>query len=194
MAMRKSFRKKPRFGGAPAAPAVASSHPGGGYWLYGYHAVTIALRNPRRRIRRLVAGSGGVPELPSARLVGAAIELLGPAALAALLPTGAVHQGLAALVYPLPMVDLPELIEDSAGDPAARLIVLDQVTDPQNVGAILRSAAAFGAAGLVLTERHAAPESGVLAKSASGALDHLPVVRVVNLARAIEALKQGGFW
>jgi 23S rRNA (guanosine2251-2'-O)-methyltransferase len=194
MAMRKSFRKKPRFGGAPAAPAGGAGHPGGGYWLYGYHAVTTALRNPRRRIRRLVAGSGGLPELPSARLAGPALERLDPAALAALLPAGAVHQGLAALVEPLPMIDLPELIEDSAGDPTARLIVLDQVTDPQNVGAILRSAAAFGAAGLVLTERHAAPESGVLAKAASGALDHLPLVRVVNLARAIEMLKQAGFW
>src|ERR1700756_4872622 len=128
MAMRKSFRKKPRFGGAPAAPAVAASHSGGGYWLYGYHAVTIALRNPRRRIRRLVAGSGGLPELPSARLAGPAIERLDPAALAALLPAGAVHQGLAALVDPLPMVDLPELIEDSAGGPTAPPLVPPQGT------------------------------------------------------------------
>jgi 23S rRNA (guanosine2251-2'-O)-methyltransferase len=178
----------------PARPATGASHPSGGYWLYGYYPVTMALRNPRRLIRRLVAAGGSLPELPSVRLAGPAIERLDRAALAALLPAGAVHQGLAALVDPLPMVDLPELIEDSAGDPAARLIVLDQVTDPQNVGAILRSAVAFGATGLVLTERHAAPESGVLAKAASGALDHLPLVRVVNLARAIEILKQARFW
>src|SRR5262249_40392839 len=114
-------------------------------------------------------------------------------ALANLLPPGAVHQGLAALVDPLPMIDLPELLEDLPEGPA-HLLVLDQVTDPQNVGAILRSALAFGAAGLILTERHAAPESGALAKAASGALDHLPMVRVVNLARAIEAIKQAGFW
>ena len=108
------------------------------------------------------------------------------------MPAGAVHQGLAALVDPLPMIDLSELLDDIPADSPAHLIILDQVTDPQNVGAILRSASAFGAAGLILTERHAAPESGVLAKAASGALDHLPMVRVVNLARAIEAVKQAG--
>jgi 23S rRNA (guanosine2251-2'-O)-methyltransferase len=107
------------------------------------------------------------------------------ATLAGLLPSGAVHQGLAALVEPL---------EDLPAETPAHILVLDQVTDPQNVGAILRSAAAFGAAGLVLTERHAAPESGVLAKAASGALDVLPILRVVNLARSIETLKRAGFW
>jgi 23S rRNA (guanosine2251-2'-O)-methyltransferase len=114
--------------------------------------------------------------------------------LSTLLPAGAVHQGLAVLVDPLPMVDLGELLDQISADSPAHLIVLDQVTDPQNVGAILRSASAFGASGLILTERHAAPESGVLAKAASGALDHLAMVRVVNLARAIEGLKQAGFW
>jgi 23S rRNA (guanosine2251-2'-O)-methyltransferase len=194
MGIRKSFRKKPRFGGAPARPSAAPSHAGGAYWVYGYHPVTMALRNPTRRIRRLAATAASLPELTGDRRAEPVIERLDPAALAALLPAGAVHQGLAALVDPLPMVDLPDLIEDSADDPSARLIVLDQVTDPQNVGAILRSAAAFGATGLILTERHAAPESGVLAKAASGALDHLPLVRVVNLARAIEAIKHAGFW
>jgi len=153
----------------------------------------MALRNPARRIRRLVATAAALSELPSTGPAGLTIERFEPAALSALLLPGAVHQGLAALVEPLPMVDLPSLIEDAAAE-TARLVVLDQVTDPHNVGAILRSAAAFEAAGVILTERHAAPESGVLAKAASGALDHVPLVRVVNLARAIEALKQAGFW
>lgn len=132
--------------------------------------------------------------VPNHLLGGRPVERTDPAALAALLPQGAVHQGLAALVDPLPMVDLAELLEDLPPDAPTRLLLLDQVTDPQNVGAILRSAAALGAAGVILTERHAAPESGSLAKAASGALDVLPLVRVVNLSRAIEALKQAGFW
>jgi 23S rRNA (guanosine2251-2'-O)-methyltransferase len=146
----------------------------------------MALANPRRRIRRLLAVDSPPP--------GRSAERIDAAGLSALLPAGAVHQGLAAQVEPLPMVDLGELLDELPPEGPARLVILDQVTDPQNVGAILRSAAAFGAAGVILTERHAAPESGALAKAASGALDALPLVRVVNLARAIETLKQAGFW
>jgi len=187
MPPRKRFRQK----GFPPAPGPRPGpQQGGGFWIYGYHPVTMALANPRRQIRRLLAVDGENAGLPPNR----AVERTDPAALAALLPPGAVHQGLAALVEPLPMVDLTELLEDLPPEAPARLLLLDQVTDPQNVGAILRSAAALGAAGVILTERHAAPESGALAKAASGALDVLPLVRVVNLSRAIEALKQAEFW
>jgi len=188
MPPRKRFRQK----GFPPAPGphAGPQQQGGSLWIYGYHPVTMALANPRRQIRRLVAVDGEMAGLPPHR----AAERTDPAALAALLPPGAVHQGLAALVEPLPMVDLAELLEDLPPEAPARLLLLDQVTDPQNVGAILRSAAALGAAGVILTERHAAPESGALAKAASGALDVLPLVRVVNLSRAIEALKQAEFW
>jgi 23S rRNA (guanosine2251-2'-O)-methyltransferase len=186
MPPRKHFRQK---GFTPAPAARSGPPPGGGFWIYGHHAVTTALGNPRRHIRRLLAVDSEMARLLPERKA----ERTDPAALAALLPQGAVHQGLAALVDPLPMVDLGELLEDLPEGPA-RLLLLDQVTDPQNVGAILRSAAALGAAGVILTERHAAPESGSLAKAASGALDVLPLVRVVNLSRAIEALKQAGFW
>jgi 23S rRNA (guanosine2251-2'-O)-methyltransferase len=185
MGNRKHFRKtSPR--AAPSAPAAA---PGGGYWLYGYHTVTAAVANPRRHIRRLV----GTPAALAEHDFGRPAERLEAPALAGLLPAGAVHQGLAALVEPLPFATLEEVLEDLPEGPQ-RILLLDQVTDPQNVGAILRSASAFGAAAVILTERHAAPESGALAKAASGALDHVPVVRVVNLARAIETVKRAGLW
>jgi 23S rRNA (guanosine2251-2'-O)-methyltransferase len=187
MPPRKRFRQRlPR----PATPVRPPGPTGGNYWIFGHHAVTAALANPRRRIHRLLAADGEQAALPADRKV----ERYDVQSLSALLPSGAVHQGLAALVEPLPVVDLGEVIEDLPAEAPAQILVLDQVTDPQNVGAILRSAAAFGAACLVLTERHAAPESGTLAKAASGALDVLPMVRVVNLARAIEALKRAGFW
>jgi len=194
MSRRKPFRKQNP--GKPAYFTPASGVSGGSFWIYGHHPVTAALGNARRKVRRLVATPQAAAEfLASLALpAGLAAERIEAAGLAGLLPAGAVHQGLAALVDPLPMTDLSELLDDIPADSPAHLIILDQVTDPQNVGAILRSASAFGAAGLILTERHAAPESGVLAKAASGALDHLPMVRVVNLARAIEAVKQAGFW
>jgi len=196
MPPRKRFRQK---GFTPSPAARSGPPPGGSFWIYGHHAVTAALGNPLRNIRRLLAVETEMSRLTSHLLGGRAAERTDPTALAAFLPQGAVHQGVAALVDPLPMVDLAELLEDLPPDApdgthAHRLLLLDQVTDPQNVGAILRSAAALGAAGVILTERHAAPESGSLAKAASGALDVLPLVRVVNLSRAIEALKQEGFW
>jgi len=110
------------------------------------------------------------------------------------LPRGAVHQGLAAKVHPLPDRGIEDVIAEAEGQSQAQVMILDQVTDPQNVGAILRSAAAFGALAVILTERNAAPESGALAKAASGALEHVPLIRVTNLSRAIELLKKGGFW
>ena len=185
MGNRKYFRKtSPR-----PAPSAGTAAPGGGYWLYGYHAVTAAIGNPRRHIRRLV----GTPAALAEHEFGRPAERLEAAALAGLLPAGAVHQGLAALVEPLPFAALEEVLEDLPEGPQ-RVLLLDQVTDPQNVGAILRSASAFGAAAVILTERHAAPESGALAKAASGALDHIPLIRVVNLARAIETAKRAGLW
>jgi 23S rRNA (guanosine2251-2'-O)-methyltransferase len=188
MPPRKRFRQK---GFTSNPPPRSDSAVGGSFWIYGHHSVTTAIANPRRLVRRLLAVEAET-HLPG--LAGRTVERTDPAGLAALLPQGAVHQGIAALVDPLPLVDLHELLEDLPADGPAHLLLLDQVTDPQNVGAILRSAAALGASAVILTERHAAPESGALAKAASGALDILPLIRVVNLSRAIEALKQAGFW
>ncbi|WP_119304828.1 23S rRNA (guanosine(2251)-2'-O)-methyltransferase RlmB [Dongia deserti] len=167
------------------------SQPGGPYWLYGHHAVTVALANPERKILRLAqAGAGDVPTVE-----GHDWEHVPRDVLESWLPPGAVHQGLAAKVHPLPDRAIEDVIAEAEGLESAQVMILDQVTDPQNVGAILRSAAAFGALAVILTERHAAPESGALAKAASGALEHVPLIRVASLARALELLKKkGGFW
>ncbi len=175
------------------------------FWLYGTHAVLAALANPRRRPGRLLATAESAakhgPRLESLlarRPEGPRTEILGRERLDELLPEGAVHQGLVLRTAPLPQPDLPDLmagLQASGPGGAAQVVVaLDQITDPQNVGAILRSAAAFGAVAVIATRRHAAPESGALAKAASGALEHLAYVQVVNLARALEQLRAQGFW
>jgi 23S rRNA (guanosine2251-2'-O)-methyltransferase len=166
------------------------TQPGGPYWLYGHHAVTAALANPERKILRLAHAAAS--ELPAAE--GHDWEQVPRDVLESWLPPGAVHQSLAAKVHPLPDRGIEDVIAEAEGREHAQVMILDQVTDPQNVGAILRSAAAFGALAVILTERHAAPESGALAKAASGALEHVPLIRVANLARALEQLKKGGFW
>jgi 23S rRNA (guanosine2251-2'-O)-methyltransferase len=160
-------------------------------WLYGRHPVLAALANPERRIERLIA-TKDLAERHAEAFAGKSIQILAREEMAQRLPAGAVHQGLAALVAPLEDAMLEDVLA-RCGDNAL-ILALDQVTDPHNVGAILRSAAAFGAAGLVVTERHAPADTGVLAKAASGGLEIVPLVRAVNLARALEQLKDAGFW
>jgi 23S rRNA (guanosine2251-2'-O)-methyltransferase len=174
-----------------------------GRWLYGRHAVAAALANPERVWRRLIVLAGEEAEaearLATARASrrgdGEPLRALDRAALEALLPGGAVHQGWALEVEPLVPPDLDDLLrasEIAAG--RVIVVVLDQVTDPHNVGAVLRSAAAFGVAAVIVAEHAAPPATGTLAKAASGALDIVPLVRVVNLARALDRLKEAGFW
>ncbi len=185
----------------PGGPETAPAH-AGGLWLYGVHPVLAALANPRRRAKRLLLTSEAVGRheaelkpLLTGRGDGLVPERAGPEDFAALLPEGAVHQGLALEAAPLDQPDLETLLADLPdAEASALLVVLDQVTDPHNVGAILRSAAAFGAAGVLAPRHHAAPETGTLAKSASGALEHVPYLEVGNLARALERLKDSGFW
>ncbi len=169
---------------------------GGPYWVYGHHAVTAVLGNPERKLLRL-ARTGS--DIKPGEVEGDAgdwpeWEQVPRDVLESWLPYGAVHQGIAAKVHPLPERGIEDVVAEAADRDQAVVLILDQVTDPQNVGAILRSAAAFGALAVVLTERNAAPESGALAKAASGALEHVPLIRVTNLARAIDLLKKGGFW
>jgi 23S rRNA (guanosine2251-2'-O)-methyltransferase len=156
-------------------------------WIWGRHAVEAALANPRREgFERLVLAPGRAPAAAGAALRP---ETLDPRDIARLLPAGAVHQGYALLARPLE----PAALEEIAAPARGVILMLDQVTDPQNVGAIIRSAAAFGARGVVLQDRHAPPLGGALAKAAAGALDVVPVAREVNLSRALEKLAQAGW-
>eukprot|EP00435_Cladocopium_sp_Y103_P079161 s1_g2900.t1 len=158
-------------------------------FLYGLHAVTAALANDKRRITQLICTSSVAKDLEAdGHATRIKPTLAETAEISALLPPGAVHQGIALKTNPLHEPDL-----DQGMDGATRLAFLDQVTDPHNVGAILRSAAVFGISGLIMTDRNSPPQSGVLAKSASGALEHVSITRVSNLSRAIDAVIKQGF-
>lgn len=159
-------------------------------WLWGWHPVIAALANPARpRPKRLIATAERAAALKTK--IGAAfdIEVADGQAITQILPPGAVHQGLAMRTPPLDPLDL----DDLAADPGGFLVMLDQVTDPQNVGAIFRSAAAFGARGMILQDRHAPLLTGALAKAAAGAIDTLPHAREVNLSRTLERLEALGW-
>jgi 23S rRNA (guanosine2251-2'-O)-methyltransferase len=158
--------------------------------LWGKHAVAAALDNPNRKVLKAWATREGAALMQFPPEV--AVTLADVADLGRLVPNDAPHQGVVIEVEPL---DDAWLDEVAGGAPErAVLLVLDQVTDPHNVGAILRSAAAFGAVGIVTQDRHSPPECGVVAKAASGALERVPWVRVVNLARALEEIGEAGFW
>lgn len=150
------------------------------------HAVLAVLANPARRIERVVATRNAASRLPE----NADPQILDPDAIDGMLPPGAVHQGLAVRAYPLEPVSL----EAACAPPDGRsVIILDGVTDPQNVGAVFRSAAAFNARALILQDRKSPPLTGVLAKAATGATEIVPHVRVTNLTRAIETLRSLGY-
>ncbi|MBV8972903.1 MAG: 23S rRNA (guanosine(2251)-2'-O)-methyltransferase RlmB [Sphingomonadaceae bacterium] len=159
--------------------------------LYGRHAVFAALDNPERVFRKLHVTHEAAKEIVIPPRL--AVQYGDAADLGRLIPAGAPHQGFVLEVEPLDNPYLGDVL--AAGEDDRRpLVVLDQVTDPHNVGAILRSAVAFGALAIVTQDRHAPPESGALAKAASGALETVPWVRVVNLARALDEIGAAGFW
>ncbi len=159
--------------------------------IWGRHAVEAALNNPDRVHRKLWATREGIESLDGELPADFPLEYAEVADLARLVAKDAPHQGLVLECAPLEDIHLDEVLD---GDAARPIVVLDQVTDPHNVGAIMRSAAAFGASALVTQDRHSPPEGGVLAKAASGALEVLPWVRVVNLARALEQMAESGYW
>ncbi|WPZ34454.1 23S rRNA (guanosine(2251)-2'-O)-methyltransferase RlmB [Thalassobaculum sp. OXR-137] len=210
---------KRKYGGRPSraakSPAPGRERSGGGQTLpgresdrtafdptllFGRHAVAAALANPRRHVRALMCSVEAAADLaetlaalPEARC-GALPDPRTVTAeeIATLVGEGAVHQGLIARVDPLPDTALEDVL-DAAG-PQSLLMVLDQVTDPHNLGAVLRSAAAFGADAVVVQDRHTPQITAVVAKTASGALDVTPLVRVINLARALRTIQEAGFW
>ena len=161
-------------------------HGSGENWLWGVHAVTAALANPKRKLTRLLGTKNGLDRLGQTQARGEVVE---PSAIDALLPRDAVHQGLAAQFESLPTVQIDDLIEGEC----RRIAVLDQVSDPHNLGAIFRSAAAFGFGGLVLQTRNAPAITGIVAKSAVGAIETVQECRVVNISRALETLNDAGY-
>lgn len=158
--------------------------------FWGKHAVAAALDNPERRILKAWATREAASFMQFPKEVP--VTLAEAADLGRLVPGDTPHQGVVIEVEPLEEAWLGDIL--TTAPERAVLLVLDQVTDPHNVGAILRSAAAFGAAGIVTQDRHSPPESGVVAKAASGALERVPWARVVNLARALDEIAEAGFW
>jgi len=162
-------------------------------WLWGRHAVEAALANPRRDPEmRLFATADRVREFETLAVRDGRklrIETVEGRQLSDRLPAGAVHQGVALKVAPLESVPVEDLAEPAEGV----IVMLDQVTDPQNVGAIFRSAAAFGAKGVIVQDRNSPELSGALAKAAAGAVDRMPCARVTNLSRALERLSDLGW-
>lgn len=158
--------------------------------LWGLHAVNAALQNPERRHQTLWATANGVKELtiPS----GLTVKDCDMATLNKMLPENAVHQGVVLKASPLKEPSLDSVLKNCSED--TKVVILDHVTDPHNVGAIIRTAAALGAQALVMTEKHSPPLSGTLAKTACGGIEVLPIIKVTNLARAMDEIKELGFW
>jgi 23S rRNA (guanosine2251-2'-O)-methyltransferase len=192
-------RPKFRRGGGNASAGVRESgrrparrgrdaSPDGPVILYGWHTVAAALANPQRHIRKLMVTENAARRLADDKIdTRVTPEIVRPQLIDARLGPDAVHQGLLAEADPLPSPDIDELAQEGI------VLVLDQITDPHNVGAIMRSAAAFAVKAIVTTARHSPEATGVLAKSASGALELVPLVTVQNLARALTAMNDQGF-
>jgi 23S rRNA (guanosine2251-2'-O)-methyltransferase len=177
----REFGRRPARGGRDASPD-------GPVILYGWHTVAAALANPQRGIRKLFLTENAARRLADENIdTRVTPEIVRPGLIDQRLGPDAVHQGLLAEADPLPSPDIDTLPQEGI------VLVLDQITDPHNVGAIMRSAAAFGVKAIVTTARHSPEATGVLAKSASGALELVPLVMVQNLHRALTELNDQGF-
>jgi 23S rRNA (guanosine2251-2'-O)-methyltransferase len=194
---RRDHRHGPRVDPSTSPPEARRGSDGGRIWIYGAHAVAAALANAERKIFRLLATDDAFenlsadPSVPRSAVTRA--QRVSRREIDAILGKGLTHQGLALHTEPLHR-RLEDVIEIASARESAAIVILDQITDPHNAGAIVRSAAALGAAAVIAPNRNAPGEGGVLHKAASGAMERIAFVQVVNVARAIDLLKTSGFW
>ena len=167
-------------------------------FLYGRHPVIAAIANPQRIINSIFCTKENTEELKNAcakvRRSPEIVKTADRKEIERLLPRDAVHQGIAARVQPLPEYSIEEICDLAAARENCRLLILDQVTDPQNIGAIIRSCVAFDALALIMQDKNSPAENGAMAKASAGMIEHLPICRVTNLSRTVEQLKNAGFW
>lgn len=161
--------------------------------LYGKHPVFEALNNPNRKIEKLLSTKENLEELKG-KINSGLIKIVDRKEIDKLLPQNAVHQGLLLYASDLEEYDIEEICQMAEGKDKAYVLILDQVTDPQNIGAIIRSCVAFNCLALIMQEKHSPQETGAMAKSSVGMIEHLPICRVTNLSRAIQQLQKSGFW
>jgi len=206
---KKHYRSPPKTDadGQVLSPSRTEGGRASHYWIYGVHACLAAIMNPARNVRRIVmatqsAGNieGAVCEAVDKMLeeypdaVRPQIECRDRRELEALLPRDTVHQGICIDATPLPYPIVEDILELAEGKDSACVVMLDQATDPRNIGSVMRTAAAFGALSVIVQDKHAPEITGAMAKAASGAIERLPLVRATNLARALGQFKQAGFW
>lgn len=160
--------------------------------IYGRHAVLAALANPKRHIEKILCTKENVSEIAKASMIPP--QIVDRKEIDKLLSPDAVHQGFALFCSRLPSPSLEEIIDKANKQTSCHVLILDQVTDPQNIGAIIRSAVAFNTLSLIVQDKNSPLENGAMDKAAAGMIEHLPIVRVTNLSRAIEKLKEAGFW
>lgn len=179
-----------RQGGQSNHTSTPSS--GGGHWVYGWHAVNAALANPERMVTRIIASPNSAErlKLPARKLPTP--HIMEPRELDRILGSESVHQGIAAEVRPLEPYVLEDIIH--IDKPKGPILILDQVSDPHNVGAIMRTAAAYDAIAVIFPKDHSAPETATMAKAACGALDIVKRIQVTNLATTMRELKDAGWW
>jgi len=188
-------KRKPHRPNRNSTPSQPNKKTGGGIWIYGRHACLAALKNPARRINRFLVTANTETEIDlKGENVTSEPEIVNRQMIESVLPDDCVHQGIAVLVSALPHHDLHNVVSDLEDNPRTVFLALDQANDPRNIGAILRTAAAFGVAGVIVPDRGTPEESGTLAKAAAGALETLPQFRVTNLVRTLEEMKERGFW
>lgn len=161
--------------------------------LYGRHAVLSALKNPRRKVSKLLCTKENAEEIRRTA-PDIPLQIVERKEIDKLLPAEAVHQGFALFCSELPPVAIEDIITMAENQENCHVLILDQVTDPQNIGAIIRSAVAFNTLALIVQDKNSPTETGSMAKASAGMIEFLPICRVTNLSRALEQLKDAGFW